>query len=187
LHTLRLALMWPVDALVNSYPRETVMIRRTASVVAAGALALGGVALLVPTSASAQQDAAGFSNTVADQVGAQGNGRARLLTPAQRRELRTTGHLTVTKHTPKHGTITVIVQRGEVTAISPTSISLKSKDGWSHTYVITDKTKVRERRQPVDLSELKVGERAMVVALQTKSGDVARRIGCLREAPAPAA
>lgn len=162
------------------------MIRRTAAVVASGALALGGVALLVPTSASAQQDATSFSSTVADQLGDQGNGRARLLNPAQRRELRTTGHLTVTKHTPKHGTITVLVQRGEVTAISPTSISLRSKDGWSHTYVITDKTKVREHRQPVELSELTVGERAMVVALVTKQGDVARRIGCLQPAAASA-
>jgi hypothetical protein len=158
------------------------MFRRTAVLVTTGALALGGVALLVPSSASAQQEAAGFSNQVADQVGDQGNGRARLLTPAQRRELRSTGHLTVTKHTKKHGTVTVLVQRGEVTALSPTSISLKSKDGFSHAYVITDKTKVREQGEAVELSDLKVGERAMVIALVTKSGDVARRISCIRPA-----
>jgi len=156
------------------------MLRRTAAVVASGALALGGVALLVPTGASAEQAANQTVNQVADQLGDQGNGRARLLTPAQRRELRTTGHLTVTKHTRKHGDITLLVQRGEVTAVSPTSISLKSKDGYSHSYVITDRTKVREQGEAVDLSDVKVGERAMVVALQSDKGDVARRIGCLR-------
>jgi hypothetical protein len=156
------------------------MFRRTALLVTTGALALGGVAVLVPSGASADQ----VTSQVANQLGDQGNGRARLLTPAQRRELRTTGHLTVTKHTRKHGTITVLVQRGEVTALSPTSISLTSKDGWSHTYVITDKTKVREQGETVDLSDVKVGERAMVVALKTKNGDVARRISCLRPARA---
>ena len=158
------------------------MLRRTAALVTSGALALGGVALLAPSSASAQSDGAQVSSQLADQLGAQGNGRARLLTPAQRRELRSTGHLSITKHTPKHGTLTILVQRGEVTALSPTSISLKSKDGFSHSYVITDKTKVRDEGEAVQLSDLTVGERAMVIALVTKDGDVARRISCLQPA-----
>ena len=158
------------------------MFRRTAALVTTGALALGGVALLVPHPADASQTA----DQVANQLGDQGNGRARLLTPAQRQELRSTGHITLTKHTKRHGDITILVQRGEVTAISATSISLRSKDGYSHTYVITDRTKVREHRQPVDLSDLKVGERAMVIAIQTPNGDVARRISCIRQAAAGA-
>jgi hypothetical protein len=155
------------------------MFRRTAALVTTGALALGGVALLVPSPASATQDA----TQVADQLDSQAQGRARLLTPAQRRELRATGHLTLTKHTKRHGTVTVLVQRGEVTALSPTAITLTSKDGFSHSYVITDRTRVREQGTTVELSDLKVGERAMVVAFTTKNGDVARRISCLRPAP----
>ena len=149
------------------------MLRRTAAVVASGALALGGVALLVPRPADAAQTA----DTVADQVD---GARGRLLTQDQRQQLRETGHLTLTKHTRRHGDVTVLVQRGEVTALSATSISLRSKDGYAHTYVITQRTKVRERGEPVPLDDVKVGERAMVVALQTEQGDLARRIGCLR-------
>jgi hypothetical protein len=149
------------------------MLRRTALAVTAGAVALGGAALLVPTAADASSPEA--------VVSAAQHGR-RLLTPPERRELRSTGHVTVTRHTPKHGTVTVLVQRGEVTALSPTSISLKSKDGYTHSYVITAATKVREKGQPVQLSDLRVGERAMVVALHGAQGDVARRIGCLRPA-----
>ena len=162
------------------------MLRRTAALVTSGALALGGVALLVPRPASATQ--------TADQVAAQADpgqqgqqGRARLLTPELRQQLRQTGHITLTRHTRRFGNVTVLVQRGVVTAVSPTSISLRSKDGYEHTYVVTSRTKVRERRQPVPLSDLTVGERAMVVALQTAQGDVARRISCLRPAASGAA
>ncbi len=160
------------------------MSRRTAVCsVLAGAVALGGVALLVPTGASAA--ATGSALVQQADAAAQG-GHARLLTPAQRTQLRTTGHLSLTKKTKKHGTVTVLVQRGDVTAMSPTSISLKSKDGFSHSYAITDRTKVKERGQTVDLADEKVGERAMVVALQTAKGDVARRISCVRPGPASA-
>jgi hypothetical protein len=160
------------------------MLRRTATaLVVTGALTLGGAALLAPQTASATPDQ--VTNQVADQAAdqsAHAQGRHRLLTPAQRRELRTTGHLTVTRHTRKHGTVTVLVQRGEITALSPTSISLRSKDGYSHTYVVTDRTKVREQGQPAGYDDLKVGEQAMVVALHSAKGDVARRIGCVRAA-----
>jgi hypothetical protein len=147
------------------------MLRRTAALVTSGALALGGVALLIPTAASAQQDVAATA-------------RAGKLTPAERHELRSTGHLKLTRQTKKHGTVTVLVQRGVVTALTPTSISLRSKDGYGHSYVITAKTKVREKGTAVPLSDVKVGERAMVIALVTKQGDVARRVSCLRPAAA---
>lgn len=155
------------------------MFRRTALAVTAGALALGGAALLVPSPADAASPDA--------VVAAADKGGHRLLTPEQRQVLRTAGHLSVTKQTRKHGTVTVLVQRGEVTSVSPTSISLTSKDGFSHSYVISDKTKVREQRRTVKLTDVIVGQRAMVIALQTKDGDVARRISCLRAAAPPAA
>ena len=159
------------------------MLRRTAVLATTGALALGGVAVLVPTAASAKQDAVSqVADQVASQVDRSATGRARLLNPAQRQELRTTGHLSLTKNTKRFGKVTVLVQPGEVTALSPTSISLKSKDGYSHSYVIKPVTKVREKGEPVPLSDLKVGERAMVIAVVTKDGDVARRISCVRPA-----
>ena len=118
------------------------LLRRTAALAATGALALGGAALLVPSSADA--------------------------TPktdhANRQQLRTTGHTTIT------------VQRGRVTAVSPTSISLTSKDGYAHTYAITAKTKVKQHRVAVALSGLKVGAPAQVIA----DADTARRITFLK-------
>ena len=135
------------------------MLRRTAALATASALALGGIALLLPTSASALES----SVTAVEQDKA--------VQPAQRRELRRTGHTTITRKN-----VTVQVQRGEVTAISPTSIMLRSKDGYTHSYAITDKTRVRSERAAVELSGLKVGARAQVIAVQ----DQARRIRFLK-------
>ena len=70
--------------------------------------------------------------------------------------------------------------------ISTTSITLKSKDGYSHSYTVATTTKVREKRVAISVGDLKVGERAMVVALRTKDGDVARRIACVNDGPAKA-
>lgn len=159
------------------------MSRRTVfALLAVGALTAGGAALLAPSPASASPEQA--VSAVAAAVGADGGTAhpGRRLTPAQRHELRSTGHLTLTVHTRKHGTVTVLVQRGEVTALSPSSISLTSKDGYAHGYTVSPKTKVREKGQPESYADLTVGERVMVVAVQTKDGDVARRIGCLRPA-----
>lgn len=142
------------------------MLRRTAALATASAVALGGIALLVPTSASAVDS----SVAAVDQD--------KGVRPAQRRELRQTGHTTITRETKKHGTVTVQVQRGEVTAVSPTSITLRSKDGYTHSYLVTDKTKIKGQR-----ASLKVGARAQVVAVQ----DEARRIRFLKLVAGPRA
>lgn len=92
--------------------------------------------------------------------------------------LRSTGHLEIVRQTKRRGAVTILVQRGEITALSAASISLKSKDGFAHTYVIGAKTKVRERREPVAIADLKVGERAMVIARRTDAGDVVQRVSC---------
>lgn len=142
------------------------MLRRTAALATAGALALGGVALLVPSTASATQES----------VAAQAE-RGKLLKPAERRELRQSGHATVTRETKKHGTVTVQVQRGVVTGVSPTSITVKSKDGYEHSYALTGKTKVRSNKATVAAaSDLKVGAKAQVIAVK----DEARRIRFLK-------
>lgn len=110
--------------------------------------------------------------------------RTRLLTAAQRTELRTTGHVTATRHTKKRGDVTLDLQVGRVMAATPTSITVHSRSGYHHTYAITGATKVRERRAPVPASALKPGDHVLVVAT---TDDVARRIIVrpLRHAPAP--
>ena len=151
---------------------------RLALITAATAVAAGGaVAVLVPTSASATPDR--VVDAAVAEVGstapAMGKHR-RLLTKEQRHELRATGHLTFSRDTAKHGTVTLAVQLGVVTAVSPTSISLRSKDGYLHSYVVGDRTKVRVRRQPADIGAVVVGAKAAVVALVASDGDQARRV-----------
>jgi hypothetical protein len=162
--------------------RTRLIVISLATAVAAG----GAVALLAPTPAGAAPstvDGVISAMSSESELGEpKADGRAllkhhkRLLTREQRRELRTTGHLTVTKDTKKHGTVTVAIQLGEVTAVSPTSVTVKSRDGYVHSYAINDKTKVRVRRAPAAVDDLSVGMKAAVLALVTADGDQARRV-----------
>ena len=152
-------------------------VARTALLAAAGALALTATGLAAGGLGTANADPTKpAANTTAAQP--------RMLTPQQRATLRSTGHLSVVRQTRKHGAVTVLVQRGVIEAVGATSITLRSKDGYTHSYVINAVTKVRERRQRVAVGALHIGERAMVVAVATPHGDLARRISCLRPARA---
>lgn len=138
------------------------------------ALSAAGVASAATTQHSQSQDA----------------GHHRLLTVEQRQALRATGHVEFVKHTRKHGDVTIDVQRGKITALTPTSITLLSKGGFSHTYVLTAQTVVREKGQREAVSALMPDERVMVVAAHGAGGDVVQTISCLRPArttTAPAA
>lgn len=84
----------------------------------------------------------------------------------------------------KAGFATIAVQRGEITAVSATSITLASKDGYSHSYIINTATKVRSKGQTVAVGELKTGQRAMVRATKTGATFTATRVACLRDKPA---
>ena len=152
---------------------------RTALAATTGFAVLTGAGLVAGTAASASASSRSVPHAA--------TGKHQLLTADQRAQLRRTGHVTTVRHTAKHGDVTVLVQRGVVVDVSATSITLRSKDGYPHTYVINAKTKVVERRARVSVADLHAGERAMVVAVQTPKGDVARRISCLRDPKAAAA
>ena len=62
------------------------------------------------------------------------------------------------------GTELVDVQRGEITAASATSVTVKSTDGFTATYALGDSTVVRRDRSTVTGAELVVGDTAMVRA-----------------------
>jgi hypothetical protein len=64
---------------------------------------------------------------------------------------------------------TVDVQSGKVTAVSSTSITLKSADGFTHTYVVTSTTIVDAQRDGI--GSVKVGNEATLMA--TVSGGTA--------------
>jgi hypothetical protein len=57
----------------------------------------------------------------------------------------------------KDGVKTVAFQRGTVTAISTTSVTVKSTDGFTQTWTIGDKLDVVQHRKTVQASEVKAG------------------------------
>lgn len=67
------------------------------------------------------------------------------------------------------GPVTHQAVRGEVTAVSPTSITVTAKDGFSLTYSVTKDTVVRERAKghgsASSIGEVKVGARALVAGV----------------------
>jgi hypothetical protein len=65
-------------------------------------------------------------------------------------------------------TAAVHFERGEVTAASATSVTIKGADGMSATFAVTPTTRVRAERKKATADALKVGQ--LVVALGTKSG-----------------
>jgi hypothetical protein len=65
----------------------------------------------------------------------------------------------------KGGTpMNVAEQRGTVNAVSSTSITLTSKDGFSHTYVVDSSTRVRVDGKKGAISGVKTGQEAAVLA-----------------------
>lgn len=70
---------------------------------------------------------------------------------------------------------TVAFQRGQVTAVSSSSITLKSADGYSHTYAITGATSVDAQRSGI--SSVKTGNQALVTA--TVSGKMTTAVSVL--------
>lgn len=65
-------------------------------------------------------------------------------------------------------TVDVAVQRGQVTAVSPTSITLRSTDGFSRTYVLTTDSKIHVGKTTSTVADVKTGAQGAVVA--TKDG-----------------
>ncbi len=82
------------------------------------------------------------------------------------------GSLTVASGT---GTKVVDLQRGEVTAASATSLTVRSTDGFTATYAVSDTTTVRRDRQDATGSDLVVGDTVMVRA-SAGSAEVVRAL-----------
>jgi Domain of unknown function (DUF5666) len=76
----------------------------------------------------------------------------------------------------REGVKTLVVARGEVTALSGTSITVKSSDGVSTSFGIDGDTRYGFRNEPAPNAELKVGDTAFVAGEKSGSGAVARRI-----------
>lgn len=76
--------------------------------------------------------------------------------------------------TPDGDYVEIAVQNGQITAVSATSITVRSEDGYSRTYTINADTKIRVDRAGADAGALAVDRPARLVA---DSAGVALRIG----------
>jgi hypothetical protein len=77
--------------------------------------------------------------------------------------LRRAEHGEVTVRTKK-GDQVVNVQRGQVTAVSSTSVTVRSKDGFSAVYAVNGTSKVRSKKKQADIGAVHNGDRVLVVA-----------------------
>ena len=77
---------------------------------------------------------------------------------------------------------TVATQRGEVTAVSKESITVKSEDGYSRTYTLTEDTLVNAARDGID--DVKTGNTVRVTAVVTDGKATASSVndGTVRDA-----
>lgn len=76
----------------------------------------------------------------------------------------------------KDGTKTVVVQRGEVTAIDGDSLTVKSTDGYTVEWAFGDDLRVRERRDTIQPSDVKVGTEVGVAGAKDGDRTVARLV-----------
>jgi len=137
---------------------------RTAVVLAAAMLTVGGIAGGV---AYAVGDAG--SSTPAVTTAALSTSAP--ATPKHRHSLRSrVEHGEATVRT-KTGTEVVDFQRGTVTAVSPTSVTVRSQDGFTATYAVTSTSKVRKNKQASTISAVAVNDRVAVAAVKQGTAD----------------
>jgi hypothetical protein len=85
-------------------------------------------------------------------------------------------HGEVVVRTKDGGTKTVAVQRGEVTAIDDSSMTVKSSDGYTATWTFGDALRVVERRKTVQPSDVTPGTQVGVAGAKDGDKYVARLI-----------
>lgn len=70
----------------------------------------------------------------------------------------------------------VAFQRGTVTSVSTTSVTVRSADDFSATYVVDATTKVRQAKEKSSIGDVQTGDKVRVVAQKDGSTLTAKRI-----------
>jgi hypothetical protein len=70
----------------------------------------------------------------------------------------------------------VVFQRGPIEKVSDTSLTVKSADGYTATYVVSADTRVRKNGDKAAIADLKAGDKVLVVANKDGSTLKALRI-----------
>jgi hypothetical protein len=135
-------------------------------------LSAGGAALAAQDATTTTQ-APGGSADKADKVRARAGalGRGGLGHGLGRRVLH--GEVTVQTN---EGVKTIVMARGEVTALSKDAITVKSSDGVETSFGIDGDTRYGFRNEPAQSADLKVGEDAFVTGEKSGGRAVARRV-----------
>jgi hypothetical protein len=76
----------------------------------------------------------------------------------------------------KDGAKTIVVQRGSITAVSGTGLTVKSTDGYTLTWTLAAKATVVQDKKKAGASALKTGEQVGVAGTKDGSADNARLI-----------
>ncbi|MGF7235144.1 MAG: hypothetical protein ACQSGP_09315 [Frankia sp.] len=154
---------------------RTLMTRRLAAAATGGVLAVGGGALAANTFISP----AGAASVTASTSPAASASAAPTKTAAAKHPrlavARRVVHGEFTAKT-KTGYQVFDAQRGTVTAVSPSSITIKSPDGFTATYTVTSATKVHRGRTKVAIASVTVNAKAVVLAKPSGSTPTATQI-----------
>jgi hypothetical protein len=140
------------------------VMRRTVALGAAGAVlgaaAAGGVAFAADsTSWTAGTPRASATTTAATTGPSTPDAKRRHRRALAGRALH--GSFTVQRKT---GTAVVDVQRGQVTTSTPTSVTIRSTDGFAATYTLGPSTHIRKDRKPAAAAVLTPGAEVALVA-----------------------
>jgi hypothetical protein len=93
------------------------------------------------------------------------------------------GEATILK--PDNTTMTVHFERGELTAASATSVTVKGADGVSTTFAIGSDTRIRSQGKAIEAGALKSGDLVLAVGTASSSGYDALLIRVRAPKPAP--
>ena len=150
--------------------------RRTAAVVAAwstvAVIGIGSVGVaMAADNGSASPSTSASASASANPGGATGGPAAKKLHGLRSRAL----HGEFVAQT-KDGLKTVVLQKGSVTALSATSVTVKSTDGYTVTWTINDQTRVRKDKAAAAATDLKSGLVVRVVGPKDGSATTARVI-----------
>jgi len=76
----------------------------------------------------------------------------------------------------KNGVRTIVVQRGTVTAVDGATIGVKSSDGFTLTWTLDDKAKVRQNKEKAEASAVKVGAAVGLAGARDGNVTIARLV-----------
>ncbi|HEX3650624.1 MAG TPA: hypothetical protein VHV49_19530 [Pseudonocardiaceae bacterium] len=80
----------------------------------------------------------------------------------------------------KQGDRVVDVQRGQVTSVSSTSVTVRSGDGFTRSYTVPPTARIRSRQKASSITAVHDGDRVVVLATRAGGKDTLRRMNDTR-------